>query len=176
MSRSIPPCGLLLFVACSVAHPQGEAPAVPASPSVSVASAQAVFSLPLPALTDSVTCLLWVISWDQESPPRMTMGDFGLWVGDTLTDSLRLPVTDRLRNLTHNYYRLESAGSIVAMVSQPEPAMQVQILATTLQLILGPSTALNELLAWHPDSLRLDRSRDDLTGPATVWLRPAYRP
>jgi hypothetical protein len=168
---------LTILLACGAQRPQAPSPAVPPGPAVSVSSLEAVFTLPLPRPdTDSVTSILMVISWNQGSPPRMRMGDFGLWVGDTLADSVRLPVAARLQHLTQDYYWLDSTGSITAIASGREQALQVRRQAAALQLILGPSPALNQLRAWRPDSLRLDRSRADLTGPATLWVRPVYSP
>jgi hypothetical protein len=166
----------LATVSCTALHAQTPQAGEPALPRLGacISSQRADFRLPLPDSVAPSARLSWAISWNERAVAQHHSGDYGLVIQDTLPEGPR-PLGERLRNLAFHSYRLEPAGSITAIVSPQEPTMTAQVREGLLYVTLGPSTPLNELLAWRPDSLRVDSSFVMVGRPVPLaWLRAAY--
>lgn len=132
-----------------------------------VGAATALSKVPLDILRlehDSLACS---ISWDSAHESG-SMGDVGI-----LAKAHKSDAGGPVRALT---FMRVPAGSIDMIQEVAEPALRGRIEGRYMVLELGPSTALNTLQGWHPDSLYFETPPWGFSAAFRAWVRPLYAP
>ena len=136
-------------------------------PTAVVSSEWARFTVPLSWFSTDTDSTVAAISWDRHNL-SWRVGGFGLFI--TVMNGGSTGQNQTTHAIT---FREESLGSISVLASGPDSA-RAWIEAGTVHVELGPCRALYKLLAYRPDSLRIDVPC--CAGSSTRWVHPEYGP
>jgi hypothetical protein len=132
-----------------------------------IAPAGSRISIPLELLRPAGDSLALMLTWSAPGA-RTVNGQMGL-----VASLPRLGTGTVGRAYT---FRIEPAGSIDAIVLLGDTAMNAGKEDSVMIVQLGPSSALNTLLEWRPDSIYVETPPwGDQIG-YRAWIRPKYEP
>jgi hypothetical protein len=146
----------------TVAHAQNEAACLEAT----IGSAGAHISVPLGLLRHAVDSPSCLVSWDRRDDPRQ-VGSMGVIV------KVSRPGADRRAHAVS--FQLISVGSAHAVEELQDTGVRARVEGSRVLIVLGPSTALNTLQGWRPDSLRVESPPWGFAFANHAWIYPKYR-
>ncbi len=175
---------ITLLAACGTNSP-GDAPNPASGFTASVRPTGALFTIQIgspfvqqhvpPTRSDSPILGALFVAWDSVAHvPELAC--CGLLVKLSLTPARPGKVSKGRGTYSVLTFQKVQAGHIDAVQVGPEPALTARLHGQTVQLRLGPSRELTDLLRLRPDSVQLGTYDGPQGRWASVWTRVLYSP